>query len=459
MLTLVNRQTRREFLRVGTLGLGGLSLADLLAVRSQAAANAVRDKSVIFLFLQGGPSQFETFDPKMDAPAEVRSTTGEIPTSIPGVTFGSTFEQLAKLAHKFSVVRSFKTGDGNHDIKPIVGKDTFGANLGSIYSRVAGANHPRTGMPRNIALFPRAVDPQAKSPEMNFGKFDATGSLGSAYAPFMLGGDGNFQRDLVLKISDGRLADRRALLGELDRLRRQADDAAGFGSLEAMRSQAFETILGGAASAFDLEREDPRTIARYDTSNVIRPERISTKWNNHKHYVDHSQNLGKLLLMARRLCEAGAGFVTVTTAFVWDMHADVNNAPCSEGMGYCGAPLDRALSAFIEDVEARSLRDKILLVACGEMGRTPRINAAGGRDHWGGLAPLLVYGGGLQMGKVVGQSTRDGGAPLSEAVTLGNLVATILHTLLDVGTVRIERGLPSDVVRAATGSDPIAGLS
>ncbi len=262
----------------------------------------------------------------------------------------------------------------------------------------------------------------------------------------------------MLKVPDGRLADRRALLGELDRLRRRQDGVDGLASLDAMQAQAFDTILGGAAAAFDLDREDPRTIARYDTSGVIRPDRISTKWNNHKHYVDHSQNLGKQLLLARRLCEAGAGFVTVTTAFVWDFHADVNNAPCAEGMGYCGAPFDRAVSAFIEDVEARGLSEKILLVACGEIGRTPGLNSAGGRDHWAGLGPLLIYGGGLQMGKVIGQSTRDGGAPLTEPVTIGNLVATILHTLLDIGAVRIERGLPNDVVRAATANEPIAGL-
>jgi hypothetical protein len=391
-------------------------------------------------------------------PPQIRSTTGEVRTTLPGVTFGGTFERLARLAHKFSIVRSFTTGDGNHDIKPIASKDTAGANLGSIFARVAGSNHPRTGIPRNIALFPRAVDPTAKPPEMNFGKFDATGTVGSAYAPFMLGGDGNFQRDLVLKVSGERLADRRALLGELDRMRRRIDSSSGWDTLDQMQAQAFDTILGGAGAAFDLEREDPRTIARYDTKGLIRPDRISTKWNNHKNYVDHVNTLGKLLLLARRLCEAGAGFVTVTTNFVWDMHADVNNAPCSEGMGYCGRPLDHALSALVEDLEARGLRDKIMVVACGEMGRTPGLNSAGGRDHWGGLAPLFIYGGGLEMGKVIGQSSRDGGQPAAAPATTGNLVATILHTLLDAGQVRIERGLPADVIRAATGHEPISGL-
>jgi len=122
-------------------------------------------------------------------------------------------------------------------------------------------------------------------------------------------------------------------------------------------------------------------------------------------YADHGRTLGKLLLLARRLCEAGCGFVTINTNFVWDMHADSNNPSTREGMGYVGLPFDHAVSAFIEDVEARGLSDRILLVACGEMGRTPRVNKNGGRDHWGNLGPLLFHGGGLKMGQVIGQST------------------------------------------------------
>jgi uncharacterized protein (DUF1501 family) len=127
-------------------------------------------------------------------------------------------------------------------------------------------------------------------------------------------------------------------------------------------------------------------------------------------------------------------------------------------MRYMGLPFDHAVSAFIEDVEARGLSEKILLVCCGEMGRTPRINDRGGRDHWGALAPLLLAGGGLNMGQVIGQSTRDAAEPLSEPVRIPNLVATVLHTLLDVGQVRLLRGLPSDVMKAAGDAEPIAGM-
>ena len=139
------------------------------------------------------------------------------------------------------------------------------------------------------------------------------------------------------------------------------------------------------------------------------------------------------------------------------MHADENNAPCEEGMGYCGLPLDHAVSAFIEDVEARGLSKRILLVICGEMGRTPRLNPQGGRDHWGTLAPLMLYGGGLNMGRVIGQSTRDGGDANSDAVAIPNLVATILQTLLDVGKLRTMPGVPSDLARIIA-AEPIPGL-
>src|SRR5207237_9489921 len=149
--------------------------------------------------------------------------------------------------------------------------------------------------------------------------------------------------------------------------------------------------------------------------------------------VDNARALGKLLLLARRLCERGCGFVTVTTNFVWDMHADVNNAGVAEGMRYMGLPLDHAVSAFVEDVHARGLDEKILLVVCGEVGRTPRINKKGGRDHWGNLGPLLLSGGGLRMGQVIGRSDRNAGEPASNPVRIQNLIATILHTLFDVG--------------------------
>jgi hypothetical protein len=454
------RVARRSFLRIGSLTLGGLSLPWLLErnARADATARLAKGKSVIFLFMHGGPSQVETFDPKMTAPSEFHSTTGEVATRIPGVTFGGTFSKLAALADRLSIVRSFVTGDGNHDIKPIVGKDSFGANLGSIYARIAGTNHPESGIPTNVALFPPAVDATTRPTTTNFGRFDSPGSLGSAFAPFEPAGSGNLQQDMRLALSLDRLDDRRTLLAKLDRAKWSANEAGVVDGMDRMRHQAFSTILSGVADAFDLSKEEPGTIARYDTAPLVRPENIDRRWNNYNNYVDNAKSLGKLLLLARRLCERGCGFVTITTNFVWDMHADQNNAGVAEGMRYMGLPFDHAVSAFIEDVHARGLSDRILLVCCGEMGRTPRINKNGGRDHWGNLAPLLLSGGGLAMGRVIGQSTRDAGEALSEPVTIKNLVATVMQTLVDVGEVRLERGLPRDIAQTITSWDPIPGL-
>jgi hypothetical protein len=464
MLTIFDRDprmNRRSFLRIGGLSLGGLSLMDLLRAKAQAAESRrsfLKDRSVIFLFLHGGPSQIETFDPKMSAPVEFRSVTGEVATRIPGVTFGGTFPKLAQLADRVSVVRSYVPGDGNHDIKPVVGRDTFGANLGSIYSRIAGQNHPDSGMPTNVVLFPRAVDSTTGPGQMQFGRFNSTGSLGTAYAPFDPSTGSTLQSDMRLALPMNRLHDRRYLLNQLDQVQWAMAEGRMVEGMDRIREQALTTVVGGVADAFDLSKEDPRVVASYDTAPLVRPENIDRRWNNYNHYVDNAKSLGRLLLLARRLCERGSGFVTVTTNFVWDMHSDVNNAPVGEGMGYTGVPLDHALSAYIRDVEARGLMDKILLVVCGEIGRTPRINRNGGRDHWANLAPLLLVGGGLRMGQVIGRSNSNGGEPSALPVTIQNLIATIMHTLFEVGEVRLIPGLSREIAQTMTGWEPIPGL-
>jgi len=313
-------------------------------------------------------------------------------------------------------------------------------------------------MPRNIWLHPQAVDPKATDPIMKLGKFDVTGPLGPAYAPFQPSGKGDFRADMKLTVDSSRLGDRRSLLGSLDQFRREVESGKVTSGLDKFQSQAFETLTGGIGDAFDITKEDPKVLARYDTSTLMDVEKISKRWNNRPRYQNHVNNLGKLMLMARRLAERGAGFITVTTDFVWDMHADSNNATMTEGMGYVGTPFDHAVSAFIEDVEARGLRDKILLVCCGEMGRTPQVNNKGGRNHWGGSAPLLLYGGGLKMGQVVGSSTKDGGEPASDRVTIPNLYATLMETLLDTGAVRAMAGIPNEVNDVINGASPIRQL-
>jgi uncharacterized protein (DUF1501 family) len=263
---------------------------------------------------------------------------------------------------------------------------------------------------------------------------------------------------MKLSLPLDRLEDRRQLLGQLDDIKWSLAEGKLFEGMDKTRQQAFQTILGGAADAFDLSKEDPKTVARYDTAPLVRPENIDKKWKNYNNYVDNAKTLGKLLLLARRLCERGCGFVTVTTNFVWDMHSDVNNAGVEEGMRYVGNPLDHALSAFLEDMSTRSMEDKILLVVCGEMGRTPKINKNGGRDHWGNLAPLLLAGGGLNVGQVIGQSNKDGGEPQSDPIRIRNLIATIMQTLFDIGELRLFPGVPREVAQTMTSWEPIPGL-
>jgi hypothetical protein len=471
MLTLVDDRrgfSRRSFLRVGSLSLGGLALPQLLATKAAGAANAkvLRDKAIVFLFMHGGPSQIETFDPKMSAPAEIRSVTGEVQTTIPGVTFGGTFPRLAERAKRLAIVRSFTFGGrSDHDLRPLAGRESLDANLGTVYASVAGANRPGTGMPTNVLLFPRSVDPTA-GPNQNgppWGRFDSTGPFGAAYAPLVPGtvsSDGSMQQDMRLTLPRERLDDRRQLLATLDGVKRQLQ-VPGF---DDFRRQAFETILGGVEYAFDLSQEDQRVIDRYDTSRLCNPESVrlgpeGKQKGFYPRYVDHGKTLGKELLLARRLVEAGCGFVTVTTNFAWDHHADGNNPAVKEGMNFSGAVFDHAVSVFLDDLRERGLDDKVLLVATGEMGRTPKLQSDGGRNHWPHSAPLLLAGGGLPMGQVIGQSTRDAGQPATEPMTIERLFATIFHMLFDVGQLRIKQGISRDALQIATAAEPIPGLT
>lgn len=454
------RSTRRAFLGASVAGLGCGALPSWLSTASAAAPRSaiLTGKSVIFVFLHGGPSQIETFDPKMTATAGIRSATGEVQTTIPGVTFGGTLPKLATRAHQMTVVRSFATGDGNHDIKPIVGRDSGQANVGSLYARMAGTNHPSNGMPLNVALFPRAVNDAAGPEQSQFGRFTATGPFGTALAPFVPGAGGDLQSDMQLALPRDRFDDRRLLLTQVDRLRREIDSSGQMQGLDRFQQQAFETVLGGIAGAFDWKREPADVIARYDTQPLVPADSIHPRWTNRKHYIDHNATLGKLLLVSRRLVEAGCGFVTVTTNFVWDNHADANNAGVVEGMRYCSIALDHALSALIDDLESRGMSRDVMVVVCGEMGRTPRMNANGGRDHWGGLAPLLIYGGGWKMGQVIGQSSRDAGEPATSPIRIPNLLSTIMATLFDVGQLRLRPDVPGELTSLLNRADPIIGL-
>src|SRR5262249_3678366 len=198
---------------------------------------------------------------------------------------------------------------------------------------------------------------------------------------------------------------------------------------------------------------------RYDTAPLVRPETIDKSYDSSKYYVDNARTLGKLLLLARRLCEAGCGLVMVNTGFVWDMHGVPGvHAGMKEGMRYVGPPLDHAVPAFLDDVEARGLSDKILLVMCGEMGRSPQLSKTGGRDHWGNLGPLVLAGGGLPMGQVIGRSTANGGEPADNPVTMRQLIGTIMHVLFDVAAIRLRPDAIGAVAKLVAESEPLERL-
>ena len=452
--------SRREFLRIGSLGFGGCTLANLLATRSLAGLenNFIRDRSVIFLFLQGGPSHIELFDPKMTAPVEIRSTTGEVATTLPGITFGGTFPEMAKRAEHLAVVRSYASKNGEHTYLKVASADNnLKATAGAIYARLAGTNHPLTGMPRNALITAESVEPNLKL-KNNFETgalptLTAAGDLGQSFAAFNPSGGGQLQKSMELNIPANRFADRRTLLTELDRIKRNVDAGGRIAGTDKFQQQAFEVITRGVAEAFDLRKEDPKTIARYDTQKLFRREEL----HRYNDLYRSSNLLGLQLLMARRLCESGCGFVTVADAG-WDMHGNSNTLPKLSAIEPLGRQLDHAIAAFIDDCRERGLSDKILLVVTGEMGRTPRINGGGGRDHYPNMTSLAFVGGGLKMGQVVGQSDRTASLPATEPYEPKHLLSTIFHSLFDMGALRIAQNVAQDAARVIQAGEPIAPL-
>lgn len=443
---------RREFLRVGSLGLAGLALPQLLAAQARGSSDPggksyLRDKAVVVLFLSGGPSHIEFFDPKMEAPAEIRSITGEIQTKTPGITFGSTWTRLATMTDRFSVVRSYGSQNGGHSyLSSMSGGNPMKAAMSAIYSRLAGSNHPRTGLPRNVLVLPEAVKDGLKQGS-NFETAElptltAPGTLGASCEAFNAAGGGTLRENMQLSMSPDRLGDRRGLLGQLDGIKRQLAQTGALDSVDRYQQQAFDVVMGGVAKAFDLSQEDPRIVEKYDTSKLFRMDDI-TRWYDMRRA---SNLLGRQMLLARRLVQHGCGFVVVSDCG-WDMHANNNSPKGMAGIWPMTRQVDHAVAAFLEDLREQGLANKVLLVVTGEMGRTPRINNNGGREHFGNLTPLLIAGGGLKMGQVVGQSDRQASNPVGEAFAPKHLVGTVMHTLFDMPQLRLDPAVPGDVAR------------
>ena len=390
--------TRRNFLKAGALGCGGLSLANLLAARSQAAeaGQSVKSTSVVWLWLGGGPTHIETFDPKMTAPSEYRSVTGETPTNISGVSIGGYFNETAQVADKMAFVRSFAHtnsghGGGTHFVMTGYDNRTIDngglpsrPSIGSIASKVRGPNNSQSGMPTYVRLSSIGADGPA--------------FLGPAYAPFDPNGQARKNMSLETKVE--RFDDRRELLGSLDRFRRDSDTHGLMNGLDAFEQQAFHMLLGNSSDAFNVDKEEASTRQLYGKNQ-----------------------LAQQMLVARRLVEAGCGFVTINYGG-WDMHGNIEQA-----MKTRAPALDHAIAAFVSDVAARGLTEKVLLVISGEFGRTPRINRNAGRDHWAPLSTLALSGGSFRMGQVIGESMSKADVPKTSPIRPQDLMASIFHHL------------------------------
>ena len=451
---------RRDFLTIGSLGLGGLSLSQLLALKANAGTgrSIVKDRAVVFLNLQGGPTHIETFDPKMTAPREYRAMFGDTQTKLSGVRFGSHMTGLAQTADRMAVVRSYRHGIGSHKTAAehvASGGNETKANLGSVYSRIAGVTHPTTGIPLNTVIQPGAIGEEYSKLGAQISRITSTGTLSASYKPFDPSSGGEIVEDMRLQLQESRFSDRKSLLTQLDSLKRRVEKTGVLESANTFEQQAFDVLVGGISDAFDISKEPQSIVDRYDTSQFDIPASLYKKKN--RNLLKQSPvTLGKQMLMARRLVEAGCRFVTVTSAG-WDMHG--NAFGVDDGMPLLGAAMDKAASAFIEDVTDRGMLDDVMLVITGEFGRTPRINKKGGRDHWGNLCSLAFAGGGLPLGQIVGQSDRTASTPASSPVSSSQVRATIMHSLIDIPELRLATNFPADLVRALTESEPIPQLA
>ncbi len=414
---------RREFLRVGTLALGGLGLSDLLQARA-ATASSPSDTSVILFWMWGGPSQLETYDCKPDAPSEYRGPLRPIKTTVPGLDICEVFPLQARLGHRMSLVRSLHHRMSSHNdgsIELLTGKTPAKEDptstaksdhpaFGMIASRLRGA--PVNGLPRYVGIprVPFMVQPTY---------------LGMTHAGFAAGNPAipNFRPpnlSLDAGINGVRLDDRRGLVGQLDRYRRGFDLHGAVEATDQFRQQAFQLLTSTAvAEAFAIDKELPQTRDRYGRH----------LW-------------GQSCLLARRLAEAGASVITIDALspvptnpiyFSWDDHSNPATGWNLEGAMRWRAPfMDQGLSALIEDIYARGLDRKVMVVAVGEFGRTPRLASPQGvlgRDHWPSAQSAMISGGGLRMGQVIGATTSKAEYPVERPLAPQDLLATIYRHL------------------------------
>lgn len=428
--------SRRDILRAGSLSFA----ASALPAHLDAAAGAARADAVIFLWMAGGVTHIDSFDPKPDAPAEIRGKLGVIPTTLPGVQFCETMPRLARVAHELALVRSYSHDSDDHLLSQVYTLSGHKVAMSDLYthpnigSLVAHLHGPRGGLPGYIAV-PGTTRPGP--PPYNFFR---GGWLGAHHAPFCVGGvpaEPDFtvaeKLDNPPSLADEKLQPQ-SLAAPLeltgDRLDRRAGLREGFDTLlrrldrqpeVAAQDAGFESALRLARNArirdaFDLDREAP----------AVREEYGRTK-------------LGGRCLLARRLVEAGARFVMVDYGYdsdygnIWDNHnAPTQNHPPIQDMvrrGYHLAGMDRAFAALLTDLKARGMLGRTLVVYLTEFGRTPKINSNGGRDHWGAAGSMFFAGGGTRTGQVIGATNKHAAEPTTRPITPADIAATLYSAL------------------------------
>ncbi len=398
--------TRRDFLRVGSLGIGGLTLPNLLRAQAQAAEQGrpVKKKAVILIWQAGGPAHQDMYDLKPDAPAEFRGEFRPIATNVPGIDISEHLPLQAKIMDRLAVVRSVYHTNAGHGMgsqwmltgwQPTIEvNDNIFPSTGSVVAKMKGANDP--GLPAYVNL-PRML---------GFGK---AAYLGASYNPFAPDSDPNsdsFQvRNLKLpgRVDAARLDRRRTLLSTLDTIRRDIDREGDIAGLDVFYREGMQMVTNDkAVRAFDINQEDPKLRERYGRND-----------------------LGQSCLLARRLVEAGVTFVTIQAGGGWDTHGD-NFKQLKNNLL---PKFDRAVWGLVNDLHDRGLQDDVLVMAMGEFGRTPRINAGVGRDHWPQAMSVLYAGGGLVMGQTIGETNSKAEYPVSNPQTPGCVLSTMYHVL------------------------------
>lgn len=403
---------RRSMLKAGLAGMAGLSLPGLLAAKD-AGATSRSAKSVILIWMTGGPSHIDTWDVKPQAPREIRGPFGVIPTALPGVQFCEYLPKQAAMMDQMTVIRSVDCRFSNHEPNMVMQTANLDAEprtnreadkypaLASIIAR----QQPERGR----QLPPYVVLNMKSRSHVAWG-----GYLGHSYDPF-LGSDAGRLFELPGGLSVDRLESRRVLTSDLDRMRRDLDLSGSMDSTDRFTRQAIDLVTGPAArQAFDVSQE---------------PEEVRARYGNHE--------WARQTLLARRLVEAGVNFVTIDlsnhgASGTWDTHGD--NIPPYGGIWNGLRPLlpvfDHLITTLIADLAARRLLDDVLVLAMGEFGRTPQIGTQGstdGRNHWPIVMSMTMAGGGMQHGRVIGSTERDGGQIKEHPVTPGDLAATIFH--------------------------------